>query len=108
MSSGGSVGPPPVAAPPLVTPPPPVPPLAPPLPAVDFPPVGVEPPLGGSLPLYQFKEVLGATLIMVPIVNHDNYQHAETENLRIKNLWDGIALYAGLLAYLGPRWGQVP
>jgi acetylornithine deacetylase/succinyl-diaminopimelate desuccinylase-like protein len=71
-------------------------------------PVVVEPPLGGSLPLYQFKEVLGAPLIMVPIVNHDNNQHAENENLRIKNLWDGIALYAGLLAYLGRFWGQVP
>ncbi len=71
-------------------------------------PVVVEPPLGGSLPLYQFKEVLGATLIMVPIVNHDNNQHAENENLRIKNLWDGIELYAGLLAYLGAFWGQVP
>ena len=71
-------------------------------------PVVVEPPMGGSLPLYQFKEVLGATLIMVPIVNHDNNQHAENENLRIKNLWDGIALYAGLLAYLGTFWGQVP
>jgi len=70
--------------------------------------VVVEPPLGGSLPLYQFKEVLGATLVMVPIVNHDNNQHAENENLRIKNLWDGIELYAGLLAYLGAFWGQVP
>lgn len=71
-------------------------------------PVVVEPPLGGSLPLYQFKEVLGATLIMVPIVNHDNNQHAENENLRIKNLWDGIELYAGLLVYLGTFWGQTP
>jgi acetylornithine deacetylase/succinyl-diaminopimelate desuccinylase-like protein len=70
--------------------------------------VVVEPPLGGSLPLYQFKEVLGASLIMVPIVNHDNNQHAENENLRIRNLWDGIALYAGLLVYLGPFWGQTP
>jgi len=70
--------------------------------------VVVEPPLGGSLPLYQFKEALGATLIMVPIVNHDNNQHAENENLRIRNLWDGIELYAGLLAYLGRFWGQVP
>jgi len=71
-------------------------------------PVVVEPPLGGSLPLYRFREVLGASLIMVPIVNHDNNQHAENENLRIKNLWDGIELYAGLLAYLGAFWGQVP
>jgi acetylornithine deacetylase/succinyl-diaminopimelate desuccinylase-like protein len=69
----------------------------------------VEPPLGGSLPLYQFQEVLGSPLIMVPIVNHDNNQHAENENLRIKNLWDGIALYAGLLAMLGAEWrGAVP
>ena len=71
-------------------------------------PVVVEPPLGGSLPLYMFKEVLGASLIMVPIVNHDNNQHGENENLRIKNLWDGIELYAGLLAYLGRMWGQTP
>jgi acetylornithine deacetylase/succinyl-diaminopimelate desuccinylase-like protein len=71
-------------------------------------PVVVEPPLGGSLPLYQFREVLGATLVMVPIVNHDNNQHAENENLRIRNLWDGIELYGGLLAYLGRMWGQVP
>ena len=71
-------------------------------------PVLAKPPMGGSLPLYHFLEVLGAPLIMVPIVNHDNNQHAENENLRIKNLWDGIALYAGLLAYLGPFWGQTP
>ena len=71
-------------------------------------PVLAKPPMGGSLPLYHFLEVLNAPLIMVPIVNHDNNQHAENENLRIKNLWDGIALYAGLLVYLGPFWGQTP
>lgn len=69
--------------------------------------VVVEPPLGGSLPLYMFKEVLGVPLIMVPIVNHDNNQHAENENLRIRNLWDGIELYAGLVAKLGRMWGPV-
>jgi acetylornithine deacetylase/succinyl-diaminopimelate desuccinylase-like protein len=73
-------------------------------------PVIVEPPLGGSLPLFAFQEILGVPLIMVPIVNHDNNQHAENENLRIRNLWDGIALYAGLVALLGrdPEWGQAP
>jgi acetylornithine deacetylase/succinyl-diaminopimelate desuccinylase-like protein len=64
----------------------------------------VEPPLGGSLPLHSFQEILGAPLIMVPIVNHDNNQHAENENLRIRNLWDGIELYAGLVALLGREW----
>jgi acetylornithine deacetylase/succinyl-diaminopimelate desuccinylase-like protein len=67
-------------------------------------PIIVEPPLGGSLPLYQFQEILGSPLIMVPIVNHDNNQHAENENLRLRNLWDGIELYAGLLARIGPEW----
>jgi len=67
-------------------------------------PIIVQPPLGGSLPLYHFQEVLGAPLIMVPIVNHDNNQHAENENLRIRNLWDGIELFAGLLAKLGAEW----
>lgn len=68
----------------------------------------VEPPLGGSLPLFSFQEILNTPLIMVPIVNHDNNQHAENENLRIRNLWDGIELYAGLLAKLGSQWKVVP
>ncbi len=41
---------------------------------------------------------------MVPMVNHDNNQHAENENLRIQNLWDGIEIYAALLALLGQAW----
>jgi acetylornithine deacetylase/succinyl-diaminopimelate desuccinylase-like protein len=68
----------------------------------------VVPPLGGSLPLFSFQEILRTPLIMVPIVNHDNNQHAENENLRIRNLWDGIELYAGLLAKLGGEWRAVP
>ena len=68
----------------------------------------IVPPLGGSLPLFSFQEVLQTPLIMVPIVNHDNNQHAENENLRIRNLWDGIELYAGLLAKLGGEWKAMP
>jgi acetylornithine deacetylase/succinyl-diaminopimelate desuccinylase-like protein len=56
------------------------------------------PTLGGSLPIYIFEEVLHAPLIGVPIVNHDNSQHAANENLRLQNLWDGIRVYAALLA----------
>jgi len=62
------------------------------------------PMLGGSLPLHHFAEVTGAPVIIVPIVNHDNNQHAANENLRIRNLWDGIDLFAGLLARLGHDW----
>ncbi len=67
-------------------------------------PMILEPPMGGSLPLYHFEEVLRTPLVMLPIVNHDNNQHAENENLRIRNLWDGIALYAGVLARLEAEW----
>ncbi len=35
---------------------------------------------------------------MVPIVNHDDNQHAANENLRLQNLWDGIDTMAALLA----------
>ena len=58
------------------------------------------PTLGGSLPIYIIETVLGAPLLGVPIVNHDNNQHGANENLRLQNLWDGIEVYANLLAGL--------
>ena len=62
------------------------------------------PMLGGSLPMYLFAEVLRAPLVIVPMVNHDNNQHAANENLRIGNLREGIELYAQLYARLGTDW----
>jgi len=38
------------------------------------------------------------------MVNHDNNQHAADENLRLQNLWDGIEIYALLMARLGEEW----
>jgi acetylornithine deacetylase/succinyl-diaminopimelate desuccinylase-like protein len=55
------------------------------------------PGLGGSLPLYLFTDVLAKPTIIVPVVNHDNNQHAANENLRIANLWYAVELYAALL-----------
>lgn len=60
--------------------------------------------LGGSLPLYLFEEILETPLIVLPMVNHDNSQHAPNENLRIQNLWDGIELYAAVVAGNGADW----
>lgn len=60
--------------------------------------------LGGSLPLFHFVEQLGATVITVPTVNADNSQHAPNENLRVRNLWDAIALMAELMTGLGREW----
>ena len=62
----------------------------------------VLPSLGGSIPMYLFYE-LNAPVIGLPIVNHDNNQHAANENLRLQNLWDGIELYAVLFANLGNK-----
>ena len=60
----------------------------------------VLPMMGGSVPLFEFAQVLDAPVIGIPIVNHDNSQHAANENLRLQNLWDGINTYAALLAEL--------
>jgi acetylornithine deacetylase/succinyl-diaminopimelate desuccinylase-like protein len=59
------------------------------------------PTLGGSAPMYLFEN-LGLPVMGVPIVNHDNNQHAANENLRMGNFWRGIEIYAALLASL--KW----
>ena len=50
----------------------------------------LQPTMGGSLPLYIFEKYLNATTVTVPIANHDNNQHAENENIRLGNLFDGM------------------
>ncbi len=62
------------------------------------------PNMGGSLPIYLIHDVLGAPLLIIPIANHDDNQHAANENLRIRNLWDGIQVFAALFARLGTSW----
>ena len=57
--------------------------------------------LGGSIPMYLFQGGGRTPVVGVPIANHDNNQHAANENLRLRNLWDGIELYATLFAELG-------
>jgi acetylornithine deacetylase/succinyl-diaminopimelate desuccinylase-like protein len=69
-------------------------------------PIVALPTLGGSLPMYTFESVLHAPLIVLPIVNHDNNQHTSNENLRMQNLFDGIAVYAGVMAHMGEYWRQ--
>lgn len=58
----------------------------------------VTPTLGGSVPLYIFEAATGVPLIGLPVVNHDNNQHAANENLRIQNLWDGIEVFAAVMS----------
>jgi acetylornithine deacetylase/succinyl-diaminopimelate desuccinylase-like protein len=58
------------------------------------------PTMGGSLPIYIVDEVLGAPVLILPVANHDNNQHGSNENLRLRNLWDAIEIYAAVLTGL--------
>jgi len=62
------------------------------------------PALGGSIPMEMFARVLGLPVVLFPIANHDNNQHGPDENIRLKNLWDGVETYAALLSELGANW----
>ena len=64
------------------------------------PPI-VLPTMGASAPSYMFTEALHVPVIIVPISNYDDNQHAANENLRLRNLWDGIDLYVGIMGRLG-------
>ncbi len=55
------------------------------------------PTLGGSLPLFIFEQMLNTKPVTVPMANHDNNQHAENENIRIQNLWDGLEMFASIM-----------
>ena len=59
------------------------------------------PTLGGSLPLSIITSHLNTVTVTVPIANYDNNQHAENENLRLQNLWDGIETMAAVMSM---RW----
>jgi len=61
-------------------------------------PVVKLPTMGGTLPIDVFEDVLGVPVVIVPIANHDNNQHSHNENIRLKNLWDGIATLGAVLA----------
>lgn len=59
--------------------------------------VVLQPTLGGSLPLFLFEKILNAKTITVPIANHDNNQHAENENIRLNNLFEGIETLGAIM-----------
>lgn len=55
------------------------------------------PTLGGTLPVSTITEGTTLPVVIVPLANHDNNQHAADENLRLANLWYGIDLMARLM-----------
>lgn len=55
------------------------------------------PTMGGSIPAAWFPQVLGISVILLPLVNADNNQHAENENLRLGNFFAGIRTLAAVM-----------
>ena len=55
---------------------------------------------GASSGMAEIVNQLKAPMVGVAIANYDDNQHAMNENLRLQNLWDGIEVYAGLIADL--------
>lgn len=55
------------------------------------------PTMGGSVPLGAMEHAAQTRTITVPIANYDDNQHAANENLRLKNLWDGVETMAALI-----------
>jgi acetylornithine deacetylase/succinyl-diaminopimelate desuccinylase-like protein len=58
--------------------------------------------VGASSGMSDVVGQLHVPMVGVSIANYDDNQHAQNENLRLGNLWDGIEVYAGLVADL--RW----
>ena len=56
--------------------------------------------VGASSGMAEVVNQMKAPMVGVAIANYDDNQHAQNENLRLGNLWDGIEVYAGLLADL--------
>ncbi|HYW49525.1 MAG TPA: M20/M25/M40 family metallo-hydrolase, partial [Gemmatimonadaceae bacterium] len=69
-------------------------------------PIVLNPTVGASGPAYLFEQILKVPMISLPIANYDDNQHAANENLLVKNLWDGIELYAALLTGMGRMWSR--
>ena len=54
-------------------------------------------------PIYVIEDVMRTPVLILPIANHDNNQHAENENIRLQNVWDAMAIYGAVLATFGDR-----
>lgn len=56
--------------------------------------------MGASSGMADIVGQLKVPMVGVSIANYDDNQHAQNENLRLGNLWDGIEVYSGLLSDL--------
>ncbi|MFS1705013.1 peptidase dimerization protein, partial [Alteromonas sp. AMM-1] len=64
--------------------------------SMNTPPIEI-PIMGGTVPTEGIAEGLGIPVVLLPLVNRDNNQHAPNENLRIGNYFTGSAIIESLL-----------
>ena len=53
--------------------------------------------LGGGVPASPFIEAFHVPTVGVSLANYDDNQHSDNENLRLGNLWEGIASLAAIM-----------
>lgn len=71
------------------------------------PPVQL-PTLGGSMPFAEFSETLKLPTVGVSLVNHDNNQHGPDENIRLRNLFEGVEILAAIMTMPKPATTPLP
>jgi acetylornithine deacetylase/succinyl-diaminopimelate desuccinylase-like protein len=57
------------------------------------------PTLGSSMPMHAFAEGVRRPVLITPIANADNNQHAADENIRLGHLWHGVRMLASVLTH---------
>lgn len=66
------------------------------------------PTLGGSMPFAEFSETLRLPTVGVSLVNHDNNQHGPDENIRLRNLFEGVEILAAIMTMPKPATRPLP
>ena len=66
------------------------------------------PTLGGSMPFAEFSETLKLPTVGVSLVNHDNNQHGPDENIRLRNLFEGVEILAAIMTMPKPATTPLP
>jgi len=59
------------------------------------------PTLGSSMPMHAFAEGVGKPVVITPMANADNNQHAADENIRLGHFWAGVRMLATVLTSRG-------
>jgi acetylornithine deacetylase/succinyl-diaminopimelate desuccinylase-like protein len=60
------------------------------------------------MPFAEFSETLRLPTVGVSLVNHDNNQHGPDENIRLRNLFEGVEILAAIMTMPKPATRPLP